>query len=357
MAMMAAFPGGGKGSSAAPPQMQHSQPPHIAMAMSAAAGLDPKTEVNQFCQRFCQRPVTKTDIVYVTSKFGHQFGHQFQTIVKLNCVQGQEYAGNLCATPKEAEKSAAMQVLANYEAQIKALPPVNSKETRKKATPFLTPAELAAKKARQAEEGDNPAITPKTELNSLCMRIAKRYLQKGETVYECRKVPGGYQATVKLSALPGDWKDRVWAGEVFTTKQKAEQSAAEIALAQIQGDSEMSEEAAKPKGFGKGKGKGKGWGKGWEWLDWVWEGGSGDGMLRERIDEEIRTGSVVDWKDNYGWIKAHKEVDHEAASMRDGKIYVNKRDAEGTTLEVGMNVKFYVYLDPSGLGAEEVSAQ
>lgn len=203
-------------------------------AAAQGAAMDPKTELNQFCQRFCQRPVTKTDIVYVTSKFGHQFGYQFQAIVKLNCLQGQEYAGNLSPSPKEAEKSAATQALAAYANQIATSPP-------------------SASKAKPPEDGENPAITPKTKLNSLCMRIAKRYLQKGETVYECRKVPGGYQATVKLSALPGEWKDRLWAGQVFTTKQKAEQSAAEIALMQISEDEELSEEAAKPKGSGKGK--------------------------------------------------------------------------------------------------------
>ena len=31
----------------------------------------------------------------------------------------------------------------------------------------LTPAELAAKKAKQAEEGENPAVTPKTTLSCI----------------------------------------------------------------------------------------------------------------------------------------------------------------------------------------------
>merc|ERR1719343_1190017 len=105
---------------------------------------------------------------------------------------------------------------------------------RKVQTP-LTPEQIAAKKARNENEADNPCITPKTKLNSLCMKIAKRYLQKGETVYESNKVAGGFQATVKLIALPGEWAGRCWAGEVCSTKQKAEQSAASIALDQIAG--------------------------------------------------------------------------------------------------------------------------
>merc|ERR1712187_186088 len=158
---------------------------------------------------------------------------------KLNCIGGAEYAGNLSNNPKETEKK------------------------RKAPQAKLTPEQLAAKKARQEIEGENPANTPKVKLNSLCMKIVKRYLQKGETTYECNKVAGGYQGTVKLSCLPGDWGGRVWAGHVCATKAKAEQSAAEIAMAQINGDAELVEEASKPKpkSGGNGKGGGKG-GKG-----------------------------------------------------------------------------------------------
>uniref|UniRef100_A0A7S1WLG1 DRBM domain-containing protein n=1 Tax=Alexandrium catenella TaxID=2925 RepID=A0A7S1WLG1_ALECA len=323
--------------------------------------MDPKTELNQFCQRFCQRPVTKSDIVYVTSKFGHQFGYQFQAIVKLNCLQGEEYAGNLSPSPKEAEKSAAQQALAAYANHIAAAPLSASKD------PLTAPAPRgAAREAKQPEEDENPAITPKTKLNSLCMRIAKRYLQKGETVYECRKVPGGYQATVKLSALPGEWKDRLWAGQVFTTKQKAEQSAAEIALMQISEDQDLSEEAAKPKGTGKGKGKGKGkgFGKGggkswgWDWgCGWTWQSdATGPDQPRERVTEERISGEVLDWKETYGWVKPCGDIDHPAAQLRNGKVYLHQKDLVGElkALEAGARVTFHVYEDPSGLGAEEV---
>jgi len=154
------------------------------------------------------------------------------------------------------------------------LPPPASKDPKKKKErPRLTPAELAAKKAKQAEEeGDNPAVTPKTKLNALVMKIAKRYLQKGETIYETKTYAGGgHQATVQLKALPGEWGSRIWAGHVSSTKQKAEQSAAEIALKQIGEDPEMVAEAAKPKGAGKGKGKGKGKGFGFMWGPWEWQ--------------------------------------------------------------------------------------
>lgn len=322
-------------------------------------GMDPKTELNHFCQRFCQRPVTKQDILYSTNKFGNQY----QAIVKLNCIQGQEYAGHLCLNQKEAEKSAAQQAVQAYSSQMSTLPPPASKDPQKKrkAQPLLSPAELAAKKAKAAEEGENPAITPKTKLNTLVMKIAKRYLQKGETVYECKKYAGGYQAVVKLTALPGEWGSRVWAGHVSSTKQKAEQSAAEIALQQISEDKELADEAAKPKGAGKGKGKGKG-GKGWDFMWGTWDWGympwgmaGGPDLPRDTFTKEPVFGEVNEWKDTYGWIKSDSPIDHPAAKQRDGKIYVNKKDVAGqSVLTKGARVKFHVYEDPSGLGAEDV---
>jgi len=321
--------------------------------------VDAKTDLNQFCQRYCKRPVTKQDIVYVVNRFGHQY----QSIVKLNCFSGQEYAGHLCMSSKEAEKSAAHQALLAYASTIQALGPKEEQKKGRKVQQPLTPEEQAAKEARQAEAGENLAITPKTKLNSLCMKIAKRYLQKGETMYESLRVTGGYQATVKLGALPGEWADRCWAGEVCSTKQKAEQSAAEIALNQILADPELSEEANKPKGKGvteggKGKGKGK---KGYWALygygGWVWQGGSGPDQPRERVGETPITGQVLEWKDTYGWIQPHSEVDHPAAAMRDGKVYVNKKDLlnDLDSLEAGVTVSFFLYEDNCGLGAEEVA--
>mmetsp|Transcript_102520 Transcript_102520/g.260407 ORF Transcript_102520/g.260407 Transcript_102520/m.260407 type:complete len:345 (+) Transcript_102520:2-1036(+) len=334
-------------------------------ALAPAAPVDSKTDLNQFCQRYCKRPVTKQDIVYVVNRFGHQY----QSIVKLNCFSGQEYAGHLCMSSKDAEKSAASQALVAYGPTIETLgSKEDAQKQRKKAQQPLTPEELAVKKERQTQEGENPAITPKTKLNSLCMKIAKRYLQKGETIYDSMKVTGGYQATVRLGALPGAWSARCWAGEVCSTKQKAEQSAAEIALSQVLSDPELAEEASRPKGKGeedKGKGKGKGKGGKGYWSGyyggWVWQGpsdeDSGPAPARELVSAERLDGEVVEWKDTYGWIKVSSDIDHPAAGMRRGKIYVAKKDLpEGVTeLFPGTAVEFVVYEDGSGLGAGEVT--
>eukprot|EP00437_Effrenium_voratum_P008596 CAMPEP_0181431894 /NCGR_PEP_ID=MMETSP1110-20121109/18488_1 /TAXON_ID=174948 /ORGANISM="Symbiodinium sp., Strain CCMP421" /LENGTH=351 /DNA_ID=CAMNT_0023555283 /DNA_START=69 /DNA_END=1121 /DNA_ORIENTATION=+ len=314
-----------------------------------AMSKDPKTQLNHFCQRYCQRPVTKSDISYTTNKFGNQY----QAIVKLDCIQGQEYAGHLCINQKDAEKSAAEQAVMAFSSQMAVLkPPVQRDKKRKPRTP----EEIAERKAKQEAEG-NPAITPKTLLNALVMKIAKRYLQKGETVYETKTYNGGgHQATVKLSALPGEWSERMWAGHVCTTKQKAEQSAAEIALESIKQDKELMEEADKPKGFGKGgKGKGKGfmWDP-WQW-GWMWGMPSSELPRKDVLTESI-TGEVIEWKESHGWIKADVELDHKAASRREGKIFVGKSDAPEDGLVAGAKVSFTVYEDPRGLGAKDLKA-
>eukprot|EP00440_Ansanella_granifera_P024056 gb/GFBE01026126.1/.p1 GENE.gb/GFBE01026126.1/~~gb/GFBE01026126.1/.p1 ORF type:complete len:280 (+),score=102.26 gb/GFBE01026126.1/:1-840(+) len=278
----------------------------------------------------------------------------------MDCIQGQEYAGHLCLNQKEAEKSAAEQAVLAFKPQMESLPPPASKEKKKKPQVRLTPAELAAKKAKQEEEG-NPAITPKTQLNALVMKIAKRYLQKGETIYDTKTYAGGgHQATVKLTALPGEWGSRMWAGHVCTTKQKAEQSAAEIAMAQILEDKELTEEANKPKGAGKG-GKGNGKGKGgfnMMWNPWAFSmmwNSPGGSFPKNRVSKEPVMGEVLEWKDSFAWLKA-PDFDHPAAKRREGKIYVGKKDLPATALAAGTRVKFQVYEDPRGLGAEEIQA-
>jgi len=318
----------------------------------AALAVDAKTDLNQFCQRYCKRPVTKQDIVYEVNRFGRQY----QAIVKLNCFSGQEYAGHLSMCAKEAEKSAAHQALVAYAQTIEGLGPKEEVHKSKKKVP-LTATEIAAKKIRQnSEAGLNPAITPKTKLNSLCMKISKRYLQKGDTVYESQKVSGGYQATVQLFALPGDWVGRCWAGEVCSTKQKAEQSAAEIAMQQVLADSTLNEEAQKPKGKGKGSRSGS---RG-EFGYWTYTGrwlASGPDQPRTRVSDAPIRGEVIEWKDNYGWVRAHASIEHPAASRRDGRIYVSKQDLSNSvdSLAVGATVRFILYEDPSGLGGEDVS--
>mmetsp|Transcript_57943 Transcript_57943/g.137933 ORF Transcript_57943/g.137933 Transcript_57943/m.137933 type:complete len:364 (-) Transcript_57943:60-1151(-) len=360
--------------------------------------MDAKTELNQFCQRLCARPLTKNDILYQARKLGSQW----QATVKLNCIDGQEYAGELSDNQKDAEKSAAQQVLIAYEDTVAKMGPSSSSSgsKKRKASGLNAPNKLPgdeqlAKMAKTDEENGNPAMTAKVKVNAVCTRLAKRGLQKGETVYECHQTQNGYQSTVRLACLPEDWATKVWAGYECSTKQKAEQSAAEMALQTILADPELGPEAQKaldPKpppserrkpvttvidgevvtiegggggGGGKGKGKGK-WGEAmrmWNWIIGVaGKGGKGKGgpsgpnLPRERVTDVAITGEVTDWKGGYGWITPHAEINHEKANARGGKVYVHVKDLTPglESLEIGTMVQFHAYADQSGVGAEEV---
>lgn len=322
---------------------------------AAPSSVDPKTQLNHFCQKFCQRPVTKSDISYTTNKFGNRY----QAIVRLDCVQGQEYAGHLVLNQKDAEKSAAEQAIIAFSQSnlLQEAQPVDKDKKKKKQTK-LTPEEHALRKAKQEEEG-NPAVTPKTLLNALVMKIVKRYLQKGETVYETKTYAGGgHQATVKITALPDEWGSRMWAGHVCNTKQKAEQSAAEMALESIKQDAELMQESEKPKGMGKGE-KGKGKGKGNFWGPWSfgWWNAKGSDLPRKPVLTEPITGEVLEWKDSFGWIKPDVTIDHKDAGRREGKIFVGKSDVPETlTMAAGIKISFTVYEDMMGLGAQDLQA-
>lgn len=352
------------------------------------ADKDAKTGLNQFCQRYCSRPVTKTDIVYTTTKFGT---NQFQAIVKLNCFEGQEYAGELAANTKEAEKSAAQQALQAYANVIASLPASGS--APKKSSSPLGPGSLAgrgagqfgapggpaggaapaAKTAAPGSKENNPALTDKVILNATCMKIAKRALQKGETIYETVQLgigqtPAGFTSTVQLKCLPSEWANKVFAGQIYANKHGAEQSAATAALAAIMADEELSALASKAtagpsstkSGRAGGKGKKKGEGKdgenvgGWTFVP------SGPDLPREQLPEgqsdELVKGEVLQWKGSHGWVKPTEPVKHDLASRRGGKVYVSKQDlVDCETLEEGNSVQFKLYVDASGLGAEQVS--
>lgn len=267
-------------------------------------------------------------------------------------MEGQEYAGELCQNPKEAEKSAAQQAMQAYATVINSLPPMKPVGKKKRSGGEGGGGEDKAK--RPGLEGENPALTDKVKLNALCMRIAKRPLQKGETVYETRqmgvgKAPSAYQTTLRLPCLPGAWAEKLWVGQVFPNKQAAEQSAAGVALAAMLVDPELSEAAAKAaptKKSSDGSKKGGGW---WGPMP------SGPDLPREPVTQAPIPASVVEWKGSFGWVKPITPLDHAAAKKRDGKVYLHKQDLKNgkESLAEGAQVFINVYVDASGLGAAE----
>jgi len=329
------------------------------------AAMDAKTALNQFCQRLCQRPVTRSDIEYTVNKIGVQF----QAIVKLNCVQGQEFAGELASNPKDAEKAAAEQALNANREIISTLPPAISSRW------FKTERTQSGSIGVKPLDEDNPALTAKVKLNSICMRIVKRALQKGETNYETLQAAGGFHTTLKLSCLPDDWPQKAWAGKICPTKEAAEQSAASYALDAIQADDALMSIADKAKASreekGKGRGKnpspmGKGFGKGKKGMDLDALGDAmqwppretGPDLQREHLTELPVQGEVLDWRAGctFGWFKLDMPFEHKNA-RRDGKVYVHKQDlsCDADAIKVGTKVKFSLYADTAGLGGEQVA--
>eukprot|EP00928_Gymnodinium_smaydae_P099928 TRINITY_DN966_c4_g1_i1.p2 TRINITY_DN966_c4_g1~~TRINITY_DN966_c4_g1_i1.p2 ORF type:complete len:354 (-),score=86.95 TRINITY_DN966_c4_g1_i1:110-1129(-) len=337
--------------------------------------MEPKSELAQVVQRLTRKCLNKNDVQYKCERYGNQF----QAIVTLNCMGGTQYAGHLAPDIKQAEKSAALQALeANRAAFEAAPPPINNKKR-----PMKTPEDIAAKKARQQELGVNPLDgleTPKLQLNALYMKIVKK-CNKGDIAYTTQKVLGGFQSTVMLIGLPGDWAQRKWAGQVSNTRQNAEHKAAEQALAMISADPELTELANKKreggaKGMGKGgKGGGKAaWGNPFEDMMWAamsllggggggggggsWGGGykKKDDGPRTRVLPEPILGEVTAWKGPYGFVKPSVEIDHPGAKKHEGNLYVSVSDiGELEQLEPGQKVKFYVYDDGKGIGGEEVT--
>eukprot|EP00439_Symbiodinium_sp_Y106_P025172 s2356_g3.t1 len=289
------------------------------------AGMDPKTRLNQY-----------------------------QSIVRLNCMEGQEYAGELSESPKDAEKSAANQALQAFSTVMNSLPPMKPASKKKKSG--------EADDKVGVPPSDNPALTDKVKLNALCMRIAKRPLQKGETVYDTQQLgvgknPTGYQATVRLPCLPEAWATKLFAGEVCLNKQAAEQSAAAIALAAIEADEglcTLANEKAPKKPPAEGTEGKKPGGKGWK--NWWAPTPAGPDLPREAISEAPLPATVMEWKGQFGWVKLIQPLEHPAASKREGKVYLHKQDLKQgkESLSEGAMVSVKVYLDSMGLGAVEV---
>lgn len=214
---------------------------------------DPKTAVNQFCQRYCHRPIVKDDVKYSTTRHNEEY----QATVKVNCMEGKEFAGELSPTSKAAEMSAAQQILDFFDDVINSMPKVDPNGNKRKRLisngASCGALEEPVDKSRRVTDlstEPNPALSPKMQLNSAVLRIIRRPLEKETVRYETFKVDGGYQAQAAVPRLPGGWGRTTWAGEVNHKKQLAEQSVAQVILDTLRADPELMERhnaPAKPK--------------------------------------------------------------------------------------------------------------
>lgn len=193
-------------------------------------GKDPVQQVNQLCQRLAGKPLTKEDIVFENAALAQGSN---QCTATLACMDGQEFAGEICKTSKEAKVSAAQQVLLHFADQMRQMPANAEKAPKSKkraASDALDPAEKMARIEGTSNKG---------ELNATYSKIIRRPTGKGEVVYTTQQVQGGFQSQVQLPGLPPPWNNESWAGEAMPKKADAEQSVAGVALATIRGDAKL----------------------------------------------------------------------------------------------------------------------
>jgi len=108
-------------------------------------------------------------------------------------------------------------------------------------------------------------------------------------------------------------------------------------------------------GAARGGGGGQAWGKGGKGGGWGSPQPTGPDLQRQRVSKALVTGEVLEWRGSFGWIRPHVAVQHAKAAKHNGKLYINKKDLSGiSSLEVGKTVRFHIYTDAAGIGAEEV---
>lgn len=82
-------------------------------------------------------------------------------------------------------------------------------------------------------------------------------------------------------------------------------------------------------------------------------GGKGN-TSRDTLHPKPLLGTIVQWKGKFGWVKPHDTIDHPMADQHQGDLYVSQEDVESEIEGVGSVVKFILYGDARGLGAQNV---
>lgn len=80
-------------------------------------------------------------------------------------------------------------------------------------------------------------------------------------------------------------------------------------------------------------------------------------LSRTRLSAEPLNGVVVTWKGAIGWIQPEQQLNHPRAFSRQGQVYIHAKDViNNEPLTVGQAVRFHLYEDRAGLGAEQCYA-
>lgn len=80
-------------------------------------------------------------------------------------------------------------------------------------------------------------------------------------------------------------------------------------------------------------------------------------LSRTRLSAEPLNGVVLTWKGAIGWIQPEQQLNHPRAFSRQGQVYIHAKDViNNEPLTVGQAVRFHLYEDRAGLGAEQCYA-
>merc|ERR1719215_1160706 len=116
------------------------------------------------------------------------------------------------------------------------LPPPGSKNKRKAPASVDVVPGIPGTGPLEPGLTSNPRLNNKVMLNTALMRLLKRPLTKDDVCKNTVQTSLGYQCTISLPGMPGEWAGMAWAGEVAATQKDAEEHAARYALAAIEGD-------------------------------------------------------------------------------------------------------------------------
>jgi len=289
-------------------------------------------------------------------------GEAFQATVRLHCIGGPEYAGEVCPVEKQAEQAAAAQAL------------------------LAQSTWMPARAAMAGKVAD--ATNPKTSLVMYIQGHIKRTLTKEDVMYSCDRIMGGgFQAVVNVACFG----HRQFVGHVNATQKGAEASAAAMALEALEAElgeappakrlkQEMAGLAAVAR---QGCLPANPWVPTARMPALTWDAAAAGPPGRalgaavvtatqpratraaaavdcgpRRIVVVDVTGEVMEWHPSgYGFVRPHSSIDDPAARLRGGRIFVHIKDmAPGCPpLSKGNVVQFSVYADAKGLGAAEVS--
>eukprot|EP00929_Paragymnodinium_shiwhaense_P022702 TRINITY_DN14430_c0_g1_i1.p1 TRINITY_DN14430_c0_g1~~TRINITY_DN14430_c0_g1_i1.p1 ORF type:complete len:415 (-),score=91.75 TRINITY_DN14430_c0_g1_i1:49-1293(-) len=279
--------------------------------MDGLAAMDPKTQLNSFCQQYLGRNVNnRYDVIYDSGWIASK--HMWQATVRLACMDGDPtFAGHSDPDRRIAEHNAAIQALAIYANEIKQLEadPLFFERIRQEQAEIDAWPAKKKKKPNPDKDPERPVAPdmPKTKLCEFVSKTLKRPLVKTDMIFKATKQANNkYVSTLQLPTMLAHVSQQLWTGIEAQTIKDSEHNVSQIVLDTLKADPVISEMHAQfkveserkqarkaekaatkaGKGPGKGgpvKGKGKGWkGKGWD--DWggkngnwsSWDGDSWD---------------------------------------------------------------------------------